>query len=101
MEHEVPTHEFRVWCENGDLVALVEVYHRHTWYTIESQPFHAWQAPVRKGLRSEYHAVGLAKVMADRYLEEAIADATEQLGEPPVGVMSDHGYSIQIVENEV
>lgn len=92
--------EYRVWCETGDYKGGAEVISNHGWHTVHVTPFTHGTDVKPKGFRSAEDAYSHAKTLAEEYMAEAIADATERDGEPPVGILSEHGYSIQVCEGD-
>jgi len=93
--------EYRVWCETGDLVGLATVTPGNGWFKVTVDPFNKRDKQRRPGsFRNQQAAEDYARTLADRFMAEAIDWETKERGEPPVGVLTPHGYSIQEVENE-
>ena len=95
--------EYRVWCETGDLVGLATVTRNYGWFTVTKDPFYKHESLAMKkprSWRSQEAAERYARMTVKRYMKEAIDWETQGRGEPPVGVLTPHGYSIQEVETE-
>ncbi|WP_019629663.1 hypothetical protein [Actinomadura atramentaria] len=96
--------EYRVWCETGDYVGGAEVTTgghesgRHG-YLVWPHPFDSAESDEPSWRASEGDAFTAARELAEEYLGQAVADATDRFGEPPVGVMSEYGYHVQVVED--
>lgn len=80
MTEETSLYGVAVFHITGDLVGSADVYKRRGgWFTVEVTPFlYAERDQWRKGFRDEYRARDYARMLGDRFMEQALAEEMEK-----------------------